>query len=79
MGGGFIVRDENAGGPYHAYKSLSGSYLSDFYVTLVFNKMIPKKKKKKTKTKNIGSKLSAKTCYGYLVLFSLFSDSLGKE
>jgi len=64
MGGGFIVRDENAGGPYHAY----------FYVTLVFNKMIPK-----TKTKNIGSKLSAKTCYGYLVLFSLFSDSLGKE
>jgi hypothetical protein len=74
MGGGFIVRDENAGGPYHAYKSLSGSYLSDFYVTLVFNKMIPK-----TKTKNIGSKLSAKTCYGYLVLFSLFSDSLGKE
>jgi len=51
MGGGFIVRDENAGGPYHAYKSLSGSYLSDFYVTLVFNKMIPKKKKKK-KNKN---------------------------
>jgi len=50
MGGGFIVRDENAGGPYHAYKSLSGSYLSDFYVTLVFNKMIPKKKKKKQRT-----------------------------
>jgi hypothetical protein len=53
MGGGFIVRDENAGGPYHAYKSLSGSYLSDFYVTLVFNKMIPKKKKKKKKKNNI--------------------------
>jgi hypothetical protein len=79
MGGGFIVRDENAGGPYHAYKSLSGSYLSDFYDTLFYKKMKPKKKKKKTKTKNIGSKLSAKTCYGYLVLFSLFSDSLGKE
>jgi hypothetical protein len=50
MGGGLIVRDENAGGPYHAYKSLSGSNLSDFDVTVVFHKMIPKLKKEKQRT-----------------------------
>jgi hypothetical protein len=64
MGGGFIVRDENAGGPYHAYKSLSGSYLSDFYVTLVFNKMIPKKKKKKQKQRTLAVNYRPKHAMG---------------